>query len=259
MAGDHGGHVLHLRMYGDLADLAGGRRLTVSVTGQRGVTDAIESVGIPHTEIGHLLLDGHPVDLGAVAGPGQRIAVYPITPLTAAAPPPLRPPVPRPVRFVLDVHLGRLARRLRTLGLDADYDNDRDDPELAALTAATGRVLLTRDRGLLMRSEVVHGALVRSDVADDQALEVVRRFPLELAPFTRCVTCNGPLAEAPKHAVIDELPPRTKRDHDEFARCQRCGQVFWPGSHRDQLDPFVMRASSASALSRWRYGAAAGR
>ncbi len=244
-----------LRVYGDLRELTDAPdsgRMEVPAGGRRGVKDLIESVGIPHTELGLVLVDDAPVDLDAVVTGGERVAAYPrltTTPVPDGAH--LRPPPPEPLRFALDVHLGRLARRLRTLGLDATYDNDVDDAALARRAVEERRVLLTRDRGLLMRDRIVHGALIRSQDADEQALEVVRRFPVGLEPFSRCVHCNGRLEAVSKQEVLDRLPPRTRQEHDTFSRCRGCGQVYWPGSHRDELSPFVVRARAEAALARW--------
>lgn len=246
-----------VRLYGGLKDLADAPpdgRMSVRFHGRRSVKDLIESLGIPHTELGMLLVDGTAVGLDAPVEPGLRVAAYPWLGTVAPAPgPPLRPPTPTPVRFLLDVHLGRLARRLRTLGLDTAYASDEiEDAALAERAATRQRVLLTRDRGLLMRQVVVHGMLIRSEDADEQALQVVRRYDVDLDPFSRCVNCNGQLTEVTKEEVLDRLPPRTRVEHDRFSRCASCGQVYWPGSHRDHMDPFVVQARAEAALARWR-------
>lgn len=244
-----------VRVYGDLRELADAPPdgvIDVPDPGRRSVKDLVESLGIPHTELGMLLVDGRPVGLDAVVSGGERVAVYPwLTTVSAPGGVRLRPPPPTPVRFLVDVHLGRLTRRLRTLGLDAAYDNEARDAELAARAAAGHRILLTRDRELLLRSEVVHGMLVPSGDAEEQALAVVRRYPVELSPFTRCVPCNGELEPVAKEEVLERLPPRTRIEHDRFSRCRSCGQVFWPGSHRDELEPFVVRARAEAALAAW--------
>jgi uncharacterized protein with PIN domain len=155
--------------------------------------------------------------------------------------------LPEP-RFVLDVHLGRLAEHLRLLGFDTAYTNDADDHELAAESASAGRWLLTRDRGLLMRAIVTHGYLVRSETPRLQALEVVRRFDLfdEVAPFTRCARCNAGLEPVDKAEIAHQLEPGTRRDHDTFVRCTGCAQLYWQGSHAPALRAFVDEIRTAS-------------
>lgn len=249
------GHVT-LRFYGDLADLAADAdrsgEVQVPVVVPRSVKDAIETCGVPHTEADLVLVNGTSVGFDALVGPGDRISVYPpFVSLDVEAVSRVRPD-PAPTRFVLDVHLGRLAERLRLLGFDADYANDRDDVVLARISVEERRWLLTRDRGLLMRSIVTHGYLVRSDDPTEQTVEVVRRFGIadQLAPYSRCVSCGGELHDVAKHEVADELPARTRVEHDEFARCADCGRIFWPGSHRGGLDRFVQevrRRTSATS------------
>lgn len=230
-----------LRLYGDLAALVGDAEPIVPVGEPRSVKDVVESVGIPHTEVALLLVDGDPVGFDRLVRGGERVAVYP--PLHDLLPEAGVTVLPTPIapRFVLDVHLGTLTRRLRLLGFDCWYRNDADDAQLARVAIDEHRILVTRDRQLLMRRAIVHGYLPRSSEPDVQALEVVRRFDLapQLAPFTRCVNCNGELARVPKAEVLDELPPATRQVFDEFARCRGCGQVFWPGSHLEAVDDFL--------------------
>jgi uncharacterized protein with PIN domain len=241
-----------LRFYGDLADLAWNTERTgeahVIAAAPRSVKDAIESCGVPHTEVDLLLVNGRSVGFGHLVRAGDRVAVYPVFHgLDIDALSRVRPdPLPQD-RFVLDVHLGRLAELLRHLGIDALYRNDLDDDDLAALSAAGPRWLLTRDRGLLMRRTVIYGYLVRDDDPRAQVFEVAHRFRLceALAPFTRCARCNSELQPVDKSEVIDRLPPATRREHDEFVRCRGCGQVYWRGSHVGRLEGLVSDVRSA--------------
>lgn len=245
---------MHLRFYGDLAELAWDTdrdgHTSVPVDRPRSVKDAVESAGVPHTEVDLLLVDGDSVGFDRLVGPGARVAVYPpfvdldIDAVSRVRPPPLPEP-----RFVLDVHLGRLAELLRLLGFDTDYANDRDDAELARRAAAAPAWLLTRDRGLLMRRRVTHGYLVRAHEPRVQLLEVSRRFGLasQAAPFTRCASCNGALEPVDKADVADELEPGTRRDHDVFARCDGCGQIYWRGSHTPALQRLVALVEQEAA------------
>jgi uncharacterized protein with PIN domain len=99
------------------------------------------------------------------------------------------------------------------------------------------RALLTRDRRLLMHAVVQHGYCPRSQNADEQTIEVIRRFDLLefVAPFTRCLRCNAPLEEAAKAEIIDKLEPLTKIYYHQFRRCPGCQQIYWPGSHFSKL------------------------
>jgi uncharacterized protein with PIN domain len=162
-------------------------------------------------------------------------------------------PVARPQRvpgadgFLLDVHLGTLARRLRVLGVDAAYRNDAHDDELVDRAAAERRILLTQDRGLLMRRAVWAGAYVRGDRPDAQLADVLDRFAPPLAPWTRCTACNGELVAVPKDEVLAELEPGTRRRYERFARCRTCRRVYWRGAHGRRLDAVVAAALRRAA------------
>lgn len=234
------------RFYADLNDflrpdrrgVATPHRLSTPTT----VKDATESQGVPHVEVGAVLVDGEATTWDRRLHGGERVAVYPrfcsLEPDEATA-----PRLPDPRRFVLDVHLGTLARRLRLLGFDTWYRAHADDDELAAVSAVDGRILLTRDIGLLKRSVVVHGAWVRATDPDDQVLEVVDRCCLgsRLAPFTRCLRCNGLLGPADPDRVAATVPAGARREHDTFRSCRDCHQVYWRGTHATALEAVVDR------------------
>ncbi|MGV0741000.1 Mut7-C RNAse domain-containing protein [Mycolicibacterium sp. XJ870] len=206
------------------------------------VKDVLEAMGIPHTEIDLILVDGNPVGFEHRPAVGDRIAVYPMfEALDIESTARLRPQPLRDPRFVIDVNLGRLARLLRVLGFDVWWSSDADDQTLADISLDQQRILLTRDRGLLKRRAITHGLFVHSDQAEEQTLEVIRRLDLRrrVAPFTRCVRCNGRLAAVQKEEVIDKLEPLTRRYYDEFGRCADCGQIYWPGTHFARLTSLV--------------------
>ncbi|WP_223776440.1 Mut7-C ubiquitin/RNAse domain-containing protein [Streptomyces sp. 135] len=195
----------------------------------------VESLGVPLTEVGALVVDGREVAPGHVPAAGESVAVR-------AVPRPQQVPG-APLRFLLDVHLGTLARRLRLLGVDAAYEStDIGDPALAARSAAERRVLLSRDRGLLRRRELWAGAYVYSDRPDDQLRDVLGRFTPRLAPWTRCTACNGTLRMATKEEVADLLEGGTRGTYDVFAQCGECARVYWRGAHHDRLEAIVAQA-----------------
>jgi uncharacterized protein len=238
---------IRVRFYAELADLAGDAEVAAPFGEPRSVKDLIEALGVPHPEVALVVVDDEPVGFDHLLTGGEHVAVFPsfhgidLDGVTTVAPPPIEP------RFVLDVHLGTLTRRLRLLGFDCWYRTDADDDELAAVAVEDDRILLTRDRGLLMRRVITHGYCPRSDDPELQALEVIRRFDLvpSMAPLTRCVNCNGGLTPVDKAEVFDRLPPRTRAAFDDFARCDACGQVYWPGSHVDAVNGFLERAANS--------------
>jgi uncharacterized protein with PIN domain len=198
-------------------------RSTARVDGASTLGHLVESLGVPLTEVGALLADGRAVAVGYVPTGGEEIAVRGV----------VRPQrLPAAPRFLLDVHLGTLARRLRLLG----------DAALAARSAAEQRVMLSRDRGLLRRRELWAGAYVYSHRPADQLRDVLSRFAPPLAPWTRCTSCNGSLRAADKAALRGRLQDGTERSYDVFAQCADCGQAYWRGAHHARLDAIVSEA-----------------
>ncbi|MHC5905300.1 Mut7-C RNAse domain-containing protein [Streptomyces sp. S6] len=213
------------------------RRTTIDADGVSTLGHVVESAGVPLTEVGALLVDDREVPVSHVPSPG--------TPVEVEVRPHAHPQqVPgAPLRFLLDVHLGTLARRLRLLGVDTAYEStDIGDPALATLSAAEKRVLLSRDRGLLRRREIWAGAYVYDKAPDAQLREVLGRFAPELAPWTRCISCNGVLKPATKDEVADRLREGTQASYDVFAQCGECGKAYWKGAHHEQLEAIVADA-----------------
>ncbi|MGY1704328.1 Mut7-C RNAse domain-containing protein [Geodermatophilus sp. SYSU D00697] len=192
----------------------------------------VQAAGVPLTEVGGLRVDGTPTAASERTRPGSTVEVT-----EAARPQPLASG-----GFLLDVGLGALARRLRLLGLDAAWSNDADDPDLVARAAAEERVLLTQDRGLLMRRALPSGALVRGARPDDQLADVLDRFAPPLAPLTRCTACGAALQPVAKAEIADRLPPGTRRTYHEFSRCPACGRVYWRGAHARRIGAVVAAA-----------------
>jgi len=206
------------------------------------VKSMIEGFGVPHTEVELVLVNGESSDFSRPVYDGDRVAVYPmfesldITPELRVRPQPLREP-----KFLLDVHLGRLAAYLRMFGFDAEYRNSADDTQLAGAAAEQNRILLTRDRGLLMHAAVTHGYWLRETDSRRQAAEVVRRFDLSrsLKPFTRCMECNEVLRPAAQATVRERVPPSVADAHQEFRECLRCRRVYWEGSHHRRMRQWI--------------------
>jgi uncharacterized protein len=202
------------------------------------VKHAIESLGVPHAEVDLILVNSISVDFNYLLEDGDRVSIYPvfegmnIQPVVHLRAQPLREP-----RFVLDTHLGKLARYLRMLGFDTLYWNQRTDEELAAISSREHRILLTRDQGLLKRKIITHGSFVRSTNPQEQVIEVLRRYDLAnlIAPFARCLRCNQLLLPVLKEEVLDRLQPDTAASQEEFLLCVYCDQLYWKGSHHKHM------------------------
>lgn len=207
--------------------------IVVSVDGSSTVGHLIESLGVPRTEVGRVHIDGEPAALSARAGNGDTVEVMAV----------FRPQRLDKARFLLDVHLGTLARRLRLLGIDAAYRNDAADPELVAQAQAEQRLLLTQDRGLLRRRALRAGAYVRGAGADEQLADVLDRFDPPVTPWTRCPACNGELEPVSRQAVLPLLQPGTRRRYTRFSQCRACRRPYWRGAHADRLDAIIASAA----------------
>jgi uncharacterized protein with PIN domain len=203
------------------------------------VKNAIEAVGVPHTEIEAVIVNGEPVDFSYLVREGDRICVYPCS-LEAGTPAPvvLRPVPSGRRRFVADSHLGGLARLLRMLGYDTLYSNAYHDSEVRRIARDEDRAVLTRDRDLLICRDVVHGCFVHALRPEEQLREVVSRLRLEVdaRPFTRCLDCNEPLSSVDKAAVAERIPPNAAKYYDRFASCPACGRIYWEGSHWKRMN-----------------------
>src|SRR5258708_11815161 len=242
-----------LRFYEELNDfLPADRRKTdvaIEVDRARSVKDAIESAGVPHTEVDLIVVDGNSVDFAHLLRGGERVAVYPmfealdISPLVRLRPRALREP-----RFVADGHLGKLARHLRMAGFDTLWSNSWDDDAIVARSLAERRTILTRDKGMLRRREVERGYFVRAVESEAQLAEVVRGLQLEslIAPFTRCRECNVMLEDVPKEEVAARLPEKVRGFYDRFKRCPGCERIYWEGTHFARMQGVLSRLSGAT-------------
>ena len=226
------------RFYEELNDFLAperrGREFTCRCARAASAKHMIEALGVPHTEVELVLVNGESVGFERALADGDRVAVYPkfetfdVTPLVRVRERPLRE-----TRFVADAHLGGLARLLRMTGFDTLYDNHFQDDEVARLAAEEGRIVLTRDRELLKRRDITHGCYVRALHSEPQLREVFDRLDLARSarPFTRCLCCNAPLHAVDKAQVAARLPPSVRERHERFAACDGCERVFWEGSH----------------------------
>ncbi|PTQ82061.1 hypothetical protein C8R21_10640 [Nitrosospira multiformis] len=198
----------------------------------------IEALGVPHTEVELVLVNGESVGFDRILEHGDRVAVFPkfemvdVTPLLRVREHPLRV-----TRFIADAHLGGLAHLLRMTGFDTLYDNNYHDRQIELLAAQEKRIVLTRDRELLKRRSITHGCYVRTLKPPDQLCEIFDRLDLahSIKPFTLCLNCNAPLRPIEKAAVLERLPPSVRERFDHFSTCDICQRVFWEGSHWERM------------------------
>ena len=216
------------------------------------VKDVIESAGVPIGEVDLVLLNGESVDMNHAVVEGDRLSVYPVfESFDIASVARIRPAPLRECRFVLDVHLGKLAYHLRTLGFDAVYRNDIHDTELLRLSADEKRILLSKDKELLAAENLTRGYCVRATDPADQLIEVMKRFDLfgSVKPFQRCIKCNTMLESIDKAAILHRLPPRVSSLFEEFQHCPNCDRIYWKGTHYDRMQTLIERVMSFAFAS----------
>jgi uncharacterized protein with PIN domain len=206
------------------------------------VKDVIESLGVPHPEVDLILINGGSADFSRKLQDGDRVSVYPVfESLDISDVQHLRPAPLRETKFILDVHLGKLARYLRLSGFDSEYDPGLKDNVIISRSLSGKRIILTRDKMLLKNRRVTHGYFVRSANPHVQIEEVVRRFDLasQMKAFTRCLECNVRVEDVSKEHIIDRLPEKTRTFYDRFWICPSCKRIYWEGSHYERMKEFV--------------------
>jgi uncharacterized protein with PIN domain/sulfur carrier protein ThiS len=198
----------------------------------------IEDLGVPHTEVDLVLVNGDSVDFSYKLRSGDRISVYPVfESFDVQWASRVRSQPLRECRFILDVHLGKLAGALRMLGFDTRYSNTYDDEQLVGIAVEEKRIILTRDREMLKRRVVTHGYCVRSKRTERQIVEVIKRFHLEgsIKPFSRCLRCNVLLVPIEKQRVSGKVPPFVEQSYKRFWTCGECGRIYWKGTHWEHM------------------------
>ncbi|MFP4629820.1 MAG: Mut7-C RNAse domain-containing protein [Desulfohalobiaceae bacterium] len=246
-------HKVAIIFHGELLDLlplaVKPRGLTeIDPERRASIKDIIESLGVPHTEVGCILHLGQELGFGHLPEPGKIIHIHPQQPpLQVAKPTLLRPRPLQDYRFVVDVNVGKLARLLRMLGLDTAYDPGWEDAYIAELAWREGRIVLSRDKGLLKRKKVEFGRLLRSNHPKQQLQEVLDFFGLEqrLKPFSRCLRCNSQLHEVDKQSIQHLLLPKTRKYYYQFCICPGCGRIYWQGSHQERMQDMLQRLNNA--------------
>ncbi len=241
---------VYIRLFADLnyfvPESLKQKNIRLTVFGKPSVKDVIESIGVPHTEFEMVTLNGEPTEIDGNVNENDQLVVYPHfyqIPITKTG-------VPHnvelsPFRFVLDVHLGKLAALLRLLGFDSVYNNKLEDNEIIEIACAENRIILSRDLGIFKNSKVKHGYFPRSQDPKIQLKEVVDRYGLNeyVKPFSRCMKCNGELMPIDKALIQNKIQEKTNLYYKEFYSCGNCNKTYWKGSHYDKMMELVQMYS----------------
>jgi len=239
---------MKIRFFHDLSGLLsrkirGADWIDYSVTRRASIKDIVEALGLPHTDVGGILVNSNEVDFSFLPEDSDRAEIYPLMPPVDVRRPTVLRPDPFPdLRFIVDANVGKLAPLLRLIGCDAAADFSLTDEDLAEQAFEEKRVLLSRDRGLLKRKKITYGYLLRSEDANEQFIEVARMFGLQVPEgidSPHCMYCNGNLVEVEKSAILHLLQPLTRKYYDEFYQCESCQKIFWPGSHTLRMNRWL--------------------
>ena len=218
-------------------------------TGKRSIKDMIEALGVPHTEIDLILVNGVSVGFDYILKDHDRVSVYPvfesfnITHVTRLRKIPLRRN-----KFIADIHLGNIVKYMRVLGLDVYYDTSISSREMIEISHIENRIILTRSKKLFKFKDVTHGIFIRPGTPKEQIGRIIAYLDIEcdLKPFSRCLECNSPLKSVPKENVLDRIPLKTRAICDEYVLCQTCDKIFWKGTHFRRMVRFVRHIQSQS-------------
>ena len=204
-----------------------------SFGGTPSIKDAIEAIGVPHVEVNLIQVNNQVVDFNYRLKNNDIVSVYPVAKIQKKG--------AKEIKFILDVHLGKLAKYLRMCGFDTVYQNDYGDKKIIEISLEENRIILTRDIGLLKVKSVSNGYFIRDQNSKAQLIEVLKYFDLYQAinPFNRCIKCNGKLESIEKEKIIQQLEPLTQKYFDTFFRCTHCQSIFWEGSHFDRMSNFI--------------------
>ncbi len=232
-----------VRLYSSLTRIAGKREVILTFDVMPTVKHIVEHLGIPHTEVDLLVVEGEIVDWTYIPREGKRVSVYPLWHQIPV--PHLQSPPPE-IRFVVDVNLGKLAKLLRLLGFDTLYRNSFSDEEILAIGIQDNRIILSRDKLLLCHGEVSYGHWVMAEHPYDQAKEVIDHYNLydTIQPLSRCLVCNTILVAVEKSEIENRIPPRVRTWCEEFVLCPTCHRIYWKGSHYNHMMQWVSRVKN---------------
>ena len=140
-------------------------------------------------------------------------------------------------RFIVDHNVGKLAKWLRMMGYDTLFFNGSDDSAMIAAALAEGRIILTRDTGIVKRRLVTSGklkaVLLTSDEPVLQMKQVIAALKLDICfkPFSICLECNRTLVERSREEVRERVPPYVFKTQNQYMECPACHRIYWRGTH----------------------------
>jgi uncharacterized protein with PIN domain len=210
--------------------------------GRESVKDMIEGLGVPHTEVDLILVNGVSVDFGYILQDRDRVSVYPVFEcLDIRNVTHLREIPLRETRFIADVNIGDFVRCMRALGLDVYCDSTLSAGDIIRISIEEKRTILTKSRNLLKHRDVARGIYLRPGTTVQQIRRIIDFLSLRgiVVPFSRCLVCNSPLVKVTKESAWERIPPKARTFYDDYSSCSACGRIYWQGSHFTRIKKVV--------------------
>jgi uncharacterized protein with PIN domain len=234
------------RFYEELNDFLPKRRrktdFRVDFKRRRSVKDMIEALGVPHTEIDLILVNGKSVDFAYVPKDGDRISVYPVfESLNIENVTRLRKVPLRKTKFIADIHLGDIVKYMRALGFDVFFNPSFSSRKIIDISKMENRIILTKSRRLLKFKEVTHAIYIRPGTTAEQIKRILDYLDIKdsINPFSRCLRCNSVVKSVPKESIADRIPPKTKEFCDQYTYCKFCDKIYWNGTHYIKMNKAI--------------------
>jgi hypothetical protein len=234
------------RFYEELNDFLPKRRrktdFRVDFKRRRSVKDMIEALGVPHTEIDLILVNGKSVDFAYVPKDVDRISVYPVfESLNIENVTRLRKVPLRKTKFIADIHLGDIVKYMRALGFDVFFNPSFSSRKIIDISKMENRIILTKSRRLLKFKEVTHAIYIRPGTTAEQIKRILDYLDIKdsINPFSRCLRCNSVVKSVPKESIADRIPPKTKEFCDQYTYCKFCDKIYWNGTHYIKMNKAI--------------------
>lgn len=237
---------VNFRFYEELNDFLPVNRqkidFEIEFKSKRSIKDMIEALGVPHTEVDLILINGKSVDFNYIIKSEDRVSVYPVFELlNIESVTHLRKIPLRCTKFIANVNMGDIAKYMRLLGLDVYYDPSISAQEIIKISKNENRIILTKSRKLLKFKEVSHGIFIHPGKMEDQIRKIIDFLDIknQIRPFSRCLLCNNLLESIPKENILDRIPPKVKEFYDEYNHCTSCDRIYWKGSHQIKMQNVI--------------------
>lgn len=127
------------------------------------------------------------------------------------------------------------------MGYDSAFFDGDDDSSMVKQALAEGRVILTRDTGIIRRRAISSGrlraVLIESEEPERQMQQLMAVLDLkgQSRPFTLCLECNQPLESRSREEVVGRIPPYVYRTQTQYMECPACHRIYWRGTHWEAM------------------------